>query len=104
MPRKTKAELAAEKENENMMEMTEMGETAPDSADTGDLPEEPQEAATMGLLADYSAASENSSESPEPEPSEEESPEGTVTEASPAAGSVEIDGASESAALHEPVG
>ena len=102
MPRKTKAELAAEKENENMMEMAEMGKTALDSADTSDLPEEPQEAAIAGLLADYSAASENSSESPEPEPSEEASPEGAVTEASPAADGVEIDGASEPSALHEP--
>lgn len=69
MPRKTKAELAAEKETlENTgLEVTEQEqelaplsaeETNLETADTAGLPEnEPQEAAIAGLLADYSAAS-----------------------------------------------
>ena len=85
MPRKTKAELAAEKE---ALENTEMEaiqqepgqevtplpaeEEGAKSIDTASLPEyEPQEAAIAGLLADYSAASrEDSGEGNEPEPQE----------------------------------
>ena len=83
MPRKTKAELAAEKE---ALENTEMEavqqepeqeatllsaeEEGLETTDTTSLPEEePQEAAIAGLLADYSAASrDDSGEENEPEP------------------------------------
>ena len=70
MPRKTKAELAAEKEaleNTGLEAMEQEQESAPlpaekegsETADTFSLPEaEPQEAAIVGLLADYSSASE----------------------------------------------
>ena len=70
MPRKTKAELAAEKEalgNTEMEAVQQEQESAPlpaeeessETADTVSLPEEePQEAAIAGLLADYSTASE----------------------------------------------
>lgn len=85
MPRKTKAELAAEKE---ALENTEMEaiqqepgqevtplpaeEEGAKSIDTASLPEdEPQEAAIAGLLADYSTVSrEDSGEGNEPEPQE----------------------------------
>ncbi len=70
MPRKTKAELAAEKEALENTEMETMEpeqeaaplpaeEEGPEPTDIVSLPEEePQEAAIAGLLADYSAASE----------------------------------------------
>jgi len=82
MPRKTKAELAAEKEalENTEMEVMEPGhevtplpaeEEGPESIDTASLPEdEPQEATIAGLLADYSAAS---MEENEPEPQENRS-------------------------------
>ena len=86
MPRKTKAELAAEKETlENTgLEATEQEqelaplsaeETGLETADTAGLPEnEPQEAAIAGLLADYSAASgEDSGEGAVSEPQEKDS-------------------------------
>lgn len=86
MPRKTKAELAAEKEalENTEMEVMEPGhevtplpaeEEGPESIDTASLPEdEPQEATIAGLLADYSAASmeENEPEPQEKSPQEEE--------------------------------
>ena len=86
MPRKTKAELAAEKEalENTEMEAMEPGhevtplpaeEEGPESIDTASLPEdEPQEATIAGLLADYSAASmeENEPEPQEKSPQEEE--------------------------------
>jgi len=68
MPRKTKAELAAEKEA--LMEEAVVEVTAPE-AETA-IPAEFQEAAIVGLLADYSAASEDGGESSKPEPSQEE--------------------------------
>ena len=81
MPRKTKAELAAEKEaleNTGLEAMEKEQESAPlpaeeegsETADTVSPPEdEPQEAAIAGLLADYSAASrDDSGEENEPEP------------------------------------
>ncbi len=85
MPRKTKAELAAEKEALENTEMEavqqEPGQEvtplpAEEEGDATSLPEdEPQEAAIAGLLADYSAASrEDSGEENEPE-SQEKSPQ-----------------------------
>lgn len=81
MPRKTKAELAAEKEALENTEMETMEleqeaaplpaeEEGPKPTDTVSLPEEePQEAAIAGLLADYSAASGvDSGEGAESEP------------------------------------
>ena len=71
MPRKTKAELAAEKEALENTEMEavqqEPGQEvtplpAEEEGDATSLPEdEPQEAAIAGLLADYSAASREDS-------------------------------------------
>ncbi len=86
MPRKTKAELTAEKEAlENTgLEATEQEQESAalpaeeeglETADTVSLPEEePQEAAIAGLLANYSAASmeENEPEPQEKSPQEEE--------------------------------
>ena len=93
MPRKTKAELAAEKEalENTEMEVMEPGhevtplpaeEEGPESIDTASLPEdEPQEATIAGLLADYSATS---MEENEPEP-QEKSPQGEEGEAASSA-------------------
>lgn len=85
MPRKTKAELAAEREALENAEMETMEqEAAPlpaeeeglETTDTASLPEEEsQEAAIAGLLADYSAASMDEKNEPEPQeksPQEEE--------------------------------
>ena len=93
MPRKTKAELAAEKEalENTEVEVMELGqevtplpaeEEVPESTDTASLPEnEPQEAAIAGLLADYSAAA---MEENEPEP-QEKSPQAEEGEAASSA-------------------
>ena len=100
MPRKTKAELAAEKEalENTEMEVMEPGhevtplpaeEEGPESIDTASLPEdEPQEATIAGLLADYSAAS---MEENEPEPQEKGPQEEEGEAASSAADSVSAD-------------
>ena len=104
MPRKTKAELAAEKEaleNTEMEAMEPEQEAVPlpteeegaESIDTASLPEdEPQEAAIAGLLADYSAASrEDSGEENEPELQEESPQEEEGEAASSADDSVSAD-------------
>ena len=106
MPRKTKAELAAEKE---ALENTEMEaiqqepgqevtplpaeEEGAKSIDTASLPEyEPQEAAIAGLLADYSTVSrEDSGEGNEPEPQEKSPQEEEGEAASSADDSVSAD-------------
>ncbi len=117
MPRKTKAELAAEKEALENTEMESMEpeqeqeavplpaeEEGSETADTVSLPEEEsQEAAIAGLLADYSATSEEDTggapspidepapadngpeELPTPAPVEESSPEEETEEIIPAA-------------------
>ena len=94
MPRKTKAELAAEKEaleNTGLEAMEQEQELAPllaeeeglGTADTVSLPEdEPQEAAIAGLLADYSATSEkDAGKDTEAEPKEKSPQEEDAGEA-----------------------
>lgn len=109
MPRKTKAELAAEREALENAEMEAMEpeqeaaslpaeEEGLETTDTTSLPEEePQEAAIAGLLADYSAASmedagmEDSGEENEPEPQEKSPQEEEGEAASSANDSVSAD-------------
>ena len=102
MPRKTKAELAAEKEalENTKMEAVQQEpgqEVTPlsveEEGDATSLPEdEPQEAAIAGLLADYSAASrEDSGEENEPESQEKSPQEGGGETASSADDSVSAD-------------
>ena len=117
MPRKTKAELAAEKEaleNTNL-EATEQeqaeaplsvegeGLRPPATADTVNPPDDTaQETAIAGLLADYSAASgEDGGEGAETGPQEESPQEGDADEEPSPAGDEQLE-SSDSARMEDP--